>query len=244
MALRSDIELCRVVAAIGIVWFHSGYPVARDIAYGGLVTFLVFSSSFSVSSSRAYSVLQRAERLLIPCALWSVPYALSNLYFTGQIFREDAPLLSMVLGTPSIHLWYLTFVFIALIVFDQLKRWVSIGTLGVLSMIAAIALLGSSPVWRDVSLPSPAGQYLHALPAFLIGIYAGTWRQTAPRSYAYAFGALLIGVVCALVVINQPGVGTTYAAGLLLALPILFRNSKIPASRLIASSGRSPSGCT
>ena len=73
--MRTDVEFLRIIAALGIVWFHSGLDVGRDIAYSGLVVFLIFSSYFAVKSNKEYSVLSRASRFLIPCAL-GLPFCL------------------------------------------------------------------------------------------------------------------------------------------------------------------------
>lgn len=35
--MRIDIELLRIISAIGIVWFHSGNATGREITYSGLV---------------------------------------------------------------------------------------------------------------------------------------------------------------------------------------------------------------
>ncbi len=64
------VDYCRLVAAAGIVWYHSGAP-GQLIGYAGLPFFLVLLALPTRSSPS-----DRARRLLVLFAVWSLIYAL------------------------------------------------------------------------------------------------------------------------------------------------------------------------
>ncbi|OHB66936.1 MAG: hypothetical protein A2Y77_18340 [Planctomycetes bacterium RBG_13_62_9] len=79
----ASIDRLRILAAIGIVWFHTKGAPGRQIAYAGLPIFLLIW--FSLVASRdplpcVRDFLRRAwDRLLAPWLFWSVVYAACKL---------------------------------------------------------------------------------------------------------------------------------------------------------------------
>lgn len=232
MSVRTDIELLRVVSAFGIVWFHSGFDCGRDIAYAGLVYFLVVAAYFAIKSNKGHSLYQRSSRLLIPCLAWSTVYGLFKVGLDWPIFKNDASLVSMILSTPSIHLWFLPFLFFCLIVIDNVKRTLSINIIACASAFLASTLLLTASYWREVSFLSPFAQYAHALPAVMIGVFLGCYDELS-----VGFRNALLAVLCVSVTIvsfmNLNGVSITYFVGFIASLPLLLNKSFISENKAI-----------
>lgn len=235
--MRSDVELVRVIAAFGIVWFHSGYSLGRDFAYGGLIVFIIFSAYFATRSARLHSIGERAARLIVPCILWSALYAVLLTIKGKDIFPDDYSLLSKLLSTPSIHLWYLPFIFFCLVVIDGIKKIFNPTVLAVIAVTLACLLLLSSPFWREWSYAQPFGLYMHAFAAVCVGIVLGLSNRI-PQALKY----VLIFGICASAVfvflLGIKGVGVPYLVGIALALLLLRETSLLPKSdRLMEISG-------
>jgi surface polysaccharide O-acyltransferase-like enzyme len=106
------VDYCRLVAAFGIVWFHTEAPGYR-VAYTGLPFFLVL-----LALPSRMSLADRARRLLLPLLIWSVVYALFRAWNAAEqgqaLFGWWKPWMPLV-GT-SIHLWFLPFAFLVALV--------------------------------------------------------------------------------------------------------------------------------
>jgi len=219
--MRTDIELIRIIAAFGIVWFHSGVPVFRETAYAGLIVFLVFSAYFAIASSKNHTIMHRVKRIIIPCLVWSVIYAGVKLSLGWEVYKEDNGLLSRVLATPSIHLWFLPFLFFCLVGIDTLKSRVSKSAMAALSVLTASAILMSAPIWRELDFISPFGQYTHALPAVFIGIFFGCFAELN-KQHKVILTSIMATAIVATYFMNLDGVSVTYLVGFALSL-ILVR---------------------
>ncbi len=229
--IRTDIELIRVVAAFGIVWFHSGINFWRDIAYAGLIYFLVVAAYFAIKSNKRHSLYQRASRLLIPCLAWSIIYGLFKVSLGWPVFKDES-LVSMVLSTPVIHLWFLPFLFFCLVVIDSAKRALSFNIIAGTSAFLGSTLLLTANYWREISFISPFAQYAHALPAVMIGVFLGCYDELSA-----SFRNTLLAMICVSVTIvsfmNLNGVSITYLVGFIASLPLLFNKSFISENKTI-----------
>ena len=107
------IELLRIVAAFGIIWFHSKLPEFGIVSYGGLVIFLTFSSYFAAIApiSRPDYLLRLGKRLLLPWAAWWLVYGALNLADHRPLLLPHHDITLGVLTGTHIHLWYLPFIF-------------------------------------------------------------------------------------------------------------------------------------
>lgn len=231
MGVRNDVELLRVVSAFGIVWFHSGYNFARDAAYAGLVVFLVFSIYFALISTKKHSIRSRASRLLIPCVIWSAIYAVTDVLRGEPPFPDGGSVLSQLLSTPSIHLWYLPFVFFWLIALDRVKA-VNPQVLAVAAASSACALLMTAPLWRQWEYSSPFGQYMHATPAVLLGVLLSLYSYCSSLQKRI----LLAGVVTCVgvtLMMNIPGISLTYGLGFCASLILLKNKDLLPGNRVV-----------
>jgi len=230
--LRSDVELLRIFSAFGIVWFHSGYPKWIDVAYSGLVVFLILSAYFAASSKKLYTISERARRLLIPCLVWAAFYALFLIVRGRDIFPEDYSLFSKLLATPALHLWYLPFMFFCIILIDKIKTRVSIPVIAVCSLSLAAGFLVCASIWTAWGSPPPLRQYTHALPAVGIGVLLAALAQLKLH---VGYICLAIGVLLFIVLfqLELKGVGWTYLIGILATLLLLRQKSFLPDSDIV-----------
>jgi hypothetical protein len=229
--MRSDVELLRIFSAFGIVWFHSGLQNGKDIAYSGLIVFLIFSSYFAVKSTSKHTIENRALRLLIPCVLWSILFVTFDLLRGGYIYPNNYSLLSKILATPSLHLWYLPFVFFCLITIDRAKAILSPVFLASLAAVFVSILLLLSPLWRQWTYLPPLGQYIHALPAIFVGLLFSLSPQIGRTKYILL--SLLFVSLAYVYVLNMSGVGLTYTIGIVAAAILLKKESILPSNQAI-----------
>ena len=230
--MRSDVELLRILSAFGIVWFHSGIKNFKDLFYAGLIIFVVLSIYYAVISTRQHTIKDRAIRLLIPCIFWSIVYALVSLARGRPIFPSDFPVISLVLATPSIHLWYLPFIFICIVCIDKSKGLLKPNLIAILTCIIASAMLFSSPLWRQWSYLPPFGQYIHAIPAVFIGIFLASTFHLSTVSRVLLVGILYTSIIYTLI-IGVNGVDLTYLLGFSAALILLSKKSFLPNNNVI-----------
>jgi hypothetical protein len=229
--VRSDLELLKIISAFGIVWFHSGYDFGRDVAYAGLIVFLVLSAYFASKSTKDHSIRERVTRLLIPCALWSVLYASLDLVRGQAIFPSDYSVFSKILSTPSIHLWYLPFVFLWVVIIDRIKS-LNPRAVAIAAATMASVLLVSAPIWRQWAYSSPLGQYMHATPAVLIGIFLALYTHLSVVQKHSVLGLVILSTAVSLI-LNISGVSSTYALGVCATLILLKDQDILPKSSVI-----------
>lgn len=131
------VDYCRLIAAFGIVWFHTEAPGYR-IAYAAVPFFIVLLSLPSRSS-----LGDRARRLLVPFVIWSGIYAALRV---SSAFHEGTGLFDwwepwMLLTGTSIHLWFLPFAFLVAVVAPLLRGTKLVLALPVLAA-GVLAFLG------------------------------------------------------------------------------------------------------
>ncbi len=230
--MKSEIEVFRVFCMFGIVWFHSGVEVCRVAAHGGLIFFIIVSVYFGASSRRKHRLVDRVERLLVPCAAWSVFYGIISYVRHGHCFPEGYTLLSMLLATPSIHLWFLPFIFFVLVWIDSARGFLDNRATAPIAGIFAIVLILFAPVWQDMRLVDPFLQYLYALPAVFIGLfyaYYGRIRLVFCRMIA-------VGIIISLLVllyVYHSEVAVLYLAGVVPCIFLFYSNVLFVGNRTV-----------
>lgn len=222
MEKRQEIELLRIVSAFGIVWFHTSV-LGKDIAYSGLIAFLIISMYFSASPKSKYkSIVQRATRLLVPWLFWLIFFGAINLLLKKPILKTDNGILAGLLAGTSIHLWYMPFIFMAVIVFDFTKQWIRGSMLAYGCAFIIIALFATAGLWRpwSLGLGSPWAQYIHALNGVLIGVLFANCGTLS--KWVVAGMVLLILAVAAVFTWSVPGVFVSYGVGVLVTALVLL----------------------
>jgi hypothetical protein len=178
MGRNQAIECLRIVAAFGVVWFHSGLD-GQLVAYSGLVVFLALSAYFATvaPSTKKHLASDLAIRLFVPWICWFIVYSAVN-YFRGlPVLRASNGQISDILVGPAIHLWYLPFILFAVPTIKFVKRWLSPNLfLFAATVLAYLGLLTTiiSYSWR---LDAPYPQYLFAIAPVATGIVLGMRGQ-------------------------------------------------------------------
>jgi len=179
---RRSVDLMRFLAAFGIVWDHARAPYA-DIGYLALSLFLVLTSylavgSFLRSDGKGFW-LSRARRIALPWLFWCLVFRVVFEVVSDAPFAVLAEPWSLLIG-PSIHLWFLPFVMLALVVIAPLCRWITgprevwLAALGLVTLSIPLGLLHAevAPLAWLVStepFPQPLPQWFYSLPLFLFG---------------------------------------------------------------------------
>jgi len=200
----------RILAAFGIVWFHTEHSIGRDIGYAGLPVFLMVSCSLIAVYSYSYNIneflTRRAKRLLAPWIFWSAVYVIFKFADSArkrEVFWDQINLSMLVTGS-SIHLWYLPYAFVAAILVYVLIRLtlkkMSFLTILAASCIGAGFVFASSVIMSKYSTPTPLGQWLFALGAIPVGFAFGCGCHLEHRSrqiFWFVAIALAVLIACA-----------------------------------------------
>lgn len=223
--MRADIELFRIIAAFGVVWFHTGLDVWRSVAYGGLIYFIILTSYFATISRHQYVFFGRVKRIIFPYLFWFVFYFLLFFLANKSINPKDHTWLGYIVSSPSIHLWFLPFVFFVLCVIDGIKKLMKNNhkhIYCVSSAIFAVILIVTSPIWRTYTLPSPLAQYAHVAAAVFIGIFL-SFSHSAPKYIVLTLIVILISSMLWMEYLNQSAMGISYLVGFIPCLLLLAR---------------------
>jgi peptidoglycan/LPS O-acetylase OafA/YrhL len=210
-ARNGTLDHARLVAALGIVLFHSGAPGAA-VGYAALPFFvmLLLVLAWPAAATRGFAAFAggRARRLLVPWLCWSALYAALKLAEAALAGRPAASEFApwMWLTGPAIHLWFLPFAFAACLAAAPLARLAGPAAgrlpfapaLAVLAL-AALALLGLA---QTAGRPVPVAQWAFAAPAVPLGLAFALAAAAPPphrrRRIAAAGGAGLALAAAAL----------------------------------------------
>jgi len=129
----ASIDLLRILAVVGIIWFHTEGAPHRDIGYAALPVFLLLFFALITKQGQTYStrrfLKRRWDRLLKPWLFWSVVYGVGRV--TQAACDRDLSCLANLLSTETflagtyIHLWYLPYVFASGLLLHVLNRPIS-----------------------------------------------------------------------------------------------------------------------
>lgn len=178
---NQSIEALRILGAIGIVWFHLQLPMAWA-AYAALHVFVIWAVYFGAR----FPIRRQFIRFMLPWFFWSAVYGAAKI---AQAIKEGISLgeefsLWMLFTGPSIHLWFLPFCFVALVLAHKARSLPS--WLAPLFMVISVILAALAP--NHV----PFTQWSHVLPAAALGYWM--FRSDDPRmplSLSASFALLL-----------------------------------------------------
>ncbi|MFN3825973.1 MAG: acyltransferase family protein [Pseudorhodobacter sp.] len=168
---NASLDYLRLLAAVGIVWFHSMAEEGHRIAYLALPFFLVL-----LGRPSGAAVADKARRLLWPFLIWSVIHAVLQI---ALALRAGGPMFgwwqnAMVLSGTAVHLWFLPFAFLATVLMRLLRAdWLAM-VLPVLAAVVVIAL--------PANLPTPAAQWVFGTVPLTLGhcYFRCGWRVVLP----------------------------------------------------------------
>jgi len=230
---NATLDHARLIAAGGIVVFHSGAP-GGAIGYAALPFFLMVLMllAWPAAERQPFAAFAgtRAWRLLAPWAVWSGVYGalkLLEVAVTGRpLSAEFAPW--MALTGPAIHLWFLPFAAVACLALWPVARataGLALPARAGLAVLAVALALGAVLLQQGVALPPPFAQWAEAAPAVALG--AGLALVRVSRA---GTAALMAGVVAMLVATGWPQGATQLAlagAALWLCLAVPQPDSRV-----------------
>ena len=167
---RLDIELLRILACVGIVLFHT-LDTGKALSYSGIVVF-TFLSAWLTLKARPANWQDKTLRLLRPWAFWFAVYAVFNVLVHRQALGLHPNGFSMLFAGPSLHLWYMPFIWLWVLILTGIRRWVPASSLSVIGAILFAAAMWSAPAWRPHANEAlaPLAQWAHATPAIFLGM--------------------------------------------------------------------------
>ena len=187
---KRSLDLARFVAAFGIVWDHARAPYA-DVGYTALALFLVLASFLGMGSYARNGGpgfwATRAKRIAIPWLFWCAAYRVVYEVVSDAPFALLSEPFTLLIG-PSIHLWFLPFDMIALLLIPLLSNWLRSPrdlTIACFLLIAVALPLG----WLHAQIglagwfvslgnaPQPLPQWYYSLPIFLYGALAAAGHR-------------------------------------------------------------------
>lgn len=203
-----NIELLRVVAAFGIIWFHTEAAYGRRFGYVGLPLFLLIFISLSVARRRVHVfkdfLVKRIRRLLIPWLFWSVIFSglkLVNTIRLGQLSLDHIDARYLLIGS-HIHLWYLPFAFmLSMIVYilnQAMRKLHNYVVISVSIIVGGLLLFICSCVMSKLELPAPFAQWIFGLPALPLGFSIGRACSLSDSRLKHLF--LIVTVIVSLIV--------------------------------------------
>lgn len=187
------VELLRIVSALGIVWFHAG-AIGSQYAGGGLIVFLVLSAFFIAARRGDTKLIPLLLRFSAPWVIWLIIYGLFNAVRGLPVIPTDHGIIVGLLVGSSIHLWFLPFMALVLVVITLTKRLTSQLVLAIAATATFALLIATFPLWYgwSWSVGAPFSQYLQVLPAITVGAALGAMRF--PDQHRIWGGTIVVGV--------------------------------------------------
>lgn len=182
---NASYDYARLLAVVGIIWFHAHAPGAL-VGYSGLAFFLLLLVHLSLPQAtkvrdqahRAPAFWRyaaaRGQRLLWPWLVASLVYGGLKLIdvLRGAAWGAEFQL-SMWLTGPALHLWFLPFAFAVSLALWPMGRILRVSDkahatpLAFLFAGGALVTLGFA---QEATLAVPMAQWAYALPSVLFGV--------------------------------------------------------------------------
>lgn len=201
-AHRQGIDLARFIAAYGVVIAHALASLDDWVGHLALGLFLVLTAFLAVKSAERaggnYAFLPRLRRLILPWLVWSAFFRLLDMAVSDRPDRFQ-PLTdpwSLLYGS-YIHLWFLPFVGLAMVLVGPAVRLVTTPRRLVGATVLVVVL--SAPLFwahETLGLPEPLPQWSFALPVYALGLLTGI-AQTLGRPLLPVLAAVLLTALAA-----------------------------------------------
>lgn len=207
----AGIDLLRILAAVGIVWFHTDGAPHREIGYAGLPMFLLIFFSLitrDFGTTTTHFLRRRWNRLLKPWLFWSAVYGACHLIRAAHTvdvteLRAVFSLSTLVTGT-SIHLWYLPYAFasglLAFAINHRMREIDHVVVAMMMTLAGMLTLAGCAVVMTGYTAPQPLSQWEFGFAAIPLGLAIGRCLMIPSRSLRRT---LLAGIGLAVLVEGQ-----------------------------------------
>jgi len=186
---NGSVDLLRFVGAIGIIQFHCAAP-GGWIGLAALPMFVMLLVYFGA----AKPIEQQAKRLLLPWLVWSAIYGalkLTQSIVSGtSLSGEFAPW--MVLTGTALHLWFLPFSFLFLLICAAIPARAPLPLLSIVCVLLSVTALW---IFNSAELPIPFAQWFSVIPAACAGLLMqrAATKTVAPMALACGGIAALYG---------------------------------------------------
>ena len=199
---NGSIDLLRFGGAIGIVWFHLHLP-GYEIALAALPMFVALFVCFGLNRNIAH--LNR--RLLYPWLIWSAIFGAAKVaqaLVHGTAISDEFALW-MILAGPAIHLWFLPFSYLFVLLARRVRPE------GLLPMGIALVPIA---FWlaNTAQLPQPFAQWVSVIPAAFMGVLLHFIRQNP--SMVVTVGWISVALAAVLAMTGWDSVALQYAIGI------------------------------
>jgi len=245
----ASIDLLRIVAALGIIWFHTEGAPHREIGYAALPVFLLVFFALIAKQGQTCStrrfLKRRWDRLLKPWLFWSAAYGVARLteaVCTGDLSRL-ASLLSLetFLAGTYIHLWYLPYAFTSGLLLHVLNRPISKVNdtliIPAATLLGALTLIACTLDTHTSALRPPLPQWEFGLAALPLGLAVGR-SMALPSHRARVLHLCMICVAttgaCTIAVSFDAG-STPISYGLAIVLVCLACGWQVNGNGLVAA---------
>jgi peptidoglycan/LPS O-acetylase OafA/YrhL len=212
-ARLASIDLLRVLAAVGIIWFHTDGAPGQQIGYAGLPIFLLIYFSLITKQSGARTIAQflqrRWDRLLKPWLFWCGVYGACRLVKAAYVL-DWSSLTRMfsaetLLAGTCIHLWYLPYAFasgLLVYLFNKRIQRLNDTLVALAATIAGVLLLPVCTLSLQAhDLPRPLPQWEFALATIPLGLALGRALSTPSRRMQGLLLSMISGTTLAACVI-------------------------------------------
>ena len=190
------VDFFKILSSFAIIWFHSPVQLGNKIAYSGLLFFITFSVFLLLTKSQqGYSFYKLYKRYLWPWFFWLVIYGLGNLLLSKSFLIQTDNILYSILAGSHYHLWYLPYMFMALVLLDVCKPYIKINLF--VFWVLLILWAATENVWRlwSISEGMPVSQYIHGFGAICIGILLSTpgiWSYNKSWNLLFVHSSIFI----------------------------------------------------
>ena len=242
----ANVERLRILAILGIIWFHTEGAFGRSIGYAGLPVFIMIFCALSSRKSSPDDFVpfakKKARRLLKPWLFWSIVYAvcivLKRLIF-GESISVHIAGFSILVG-PRSHLWYLPFSFVCGLIVNLVHRRTArlSSTVTIPLSIAAgiLCLFFCSLTMSSIRLPVPIPQWLFGLPGIPLGFAVGrvsfSLQGRLRRKYCLAIVLAVEGVCLLLFCLGYIYLVIPYSIAIVLVC-VAFMSSRYSDAQLL-----------
>jgi surface polysaccharide O-acyltransferase-like enzyme len=216
-----NVERLRVLAILGIVWFHTEGLPGHRIAYAGLPALLLIFYSLIVRQGYAGTpekfLKRRWRRLINPWIFWSLVYvvchALKAVYAGDRIALNEVMTFRTFLMGAHLHLWYLPYAFVTGMILYLADRWIpatyQIAALWVSVWVGLLTLVAVQLHMYTQTVPAPLAQWEFSLATLPLGWAIGRCCRLPARGlqrmHLLAVG-LMVSLSC--IALNARGYGS------------------------------------
>lgn len=211
-----SLEVLRICAAFGVVAYHAKVPW-MEIPYAGLIIFIALSPYVDLyyCAERTRTTSSILKTFITPWLFWSILYGLINILNGKSFAPHGNTALEKTLTGTSMHLWFMPFMCMFLIVLNKIKKIFCHHIIYYGSLAIVVFTFYESQSWlKNIQvLGSPYAQWLHAMPALFIGTALGLSGIVRNGKIISSF--ILFPVIYFTILAKDlPGINPTYPIGL------------------------------